>query len=266
VTKEQGVILKDKVIIVTGVGPGMGRKLCLEAAKEGASVALSARSMDFVNSVAAEVEAAGGKALPVRVDVSSFEDCERIAAATVERFGRVDGLVNSAYQTGQIGPFEEADFGDWQRTINVTLFGALRMVKAVLPHMKAQGGGAIVNIGTMETRRPLADHGAYVAAKSALQGATRHLAVDLGRYNIRVNAAVMGWMWGTPVETFFREEAKKTNVPIDTLIAQVTANIPLRRIPPDQECARTALMFLSDYTSQVTGTSLDINGGDYMSS
>ena len=259
------MILKDKVIIVTGVGPGMGRKLCLEAAKQGALVALSARSLDFVNGVAAEVEAAGSKALPVRVDVTKKEDCERIAAATVERFGRIDGLVNSAHLAGPIELFENSDLDAWQGTMNTTFFGALRMVQAVLPQMKAQGGGAIVNIGTMETRRPLPMHGAYVAAKSALQGATRHLAVDLGRYNIRVNAAVMGWMWGTPVETFFKEEAKRTNVPVDTLVAQVAANIPLGHIPPDQECAKTALMLLSDYTSQVTGASLDINGGDYMS-
>jgi len=258
-------MLADKVVIITGIGPGMGRKLALEATKAGAKLALAARSRDFLEGVAREVEAAGGAAIAVPTDVSRPEDCARLAAAAIQRFGRVDGLVNSAYGSGPFVPFEEADLADWRGAIEVTLFGSLQMIKAVLPQMKAQGDGAIVNVSTMETRKPLPGHGAYTVPKAALAGATRQLAVELGRYNIRVNSAVPGWMWGAPVEGYMTAAAKESGTSVEAMKAGIAANIPLGRIPPDEECAKSVLMLLSDYASQVTGAALEVNGGEYVS-
>lgn len=259
------MLLADKIVIITGIGPGMGRKLALEASKAGAKVVLAARSRDFLEGVARDVEATGGTALAVTGDVSRKEDCARIVAAAIDKFGRVDGLVNSAYGSGAFVPFEEADLDDWRSAMNVTLFGALQMIKDVLPHMKAQGGGSIVNVSTMETRKPLPAHGSYTVPKTALLGATRQLAVELGKYNIRVNSAVPGWMWGTPVEGYMQAASKESGTPIETMKADIAANIPLGRIPPDEECAKAILVLLSDYTSQVTGAALEVNGGEYVS-
>ena len=258
-------MLRDKVVIITGVGPGMGRKLALEAAKAGAKLALAARSREFLESVAREVEAAGGAAIAVPTDVSKKDDCDRLAKATIERYGRVDGLVNSAYGAAAFVSFEEADLDDWRKAMEVTLFGTLHMIKAVLPQMKRQGGGAIVNVSTMETRKPLATHGSYVVPKTALMGATRQLAVELGRYGIRVNCAVPGWMWGTPVEGYMTAAAKDSGTTLDKMKAGIARNIPLGHIPPDEECAKSVLVLLSDYTSQVTGAALEVNGGEYVS-
>ena len=147
--KGKTVLLQEKVVIVTGIGPGMGRKLALEAGKAGARLVLAARSRDFVESVAREV---GDTAIAVTADVSKQGDCDRIAAAAIERFGRIDGLVNSAYGSAPFTPFEEADLADWRRAMDVTVFGTLQMVKSALPHMKTQGG-SIVNVSTMETRK-----------------------------------------------------------------------------------------------------------------
>jgi NAD(P)-dependent dehydrogenase (short-subunit alcohol dehydrogenase family) len=257
-------MLKDKVVVITGIGPGMGRKLALEAAKVGAKLVLAARSTAFVEGVAKEVEAAGGSAIAVTADVSRKADCQGVIDAAIKRYGRVDGLINSAYGPGKFVPFEEADLDDWRAAMGVTLFGSLQMVQAVLPHMKKQGSGAIVNVGTMETRKPLPAHGSYVVPKAALQAATRQLAVELGRYNIRVNSAIPGWMWGAPVEGFMTAAAKENNVPLETMKAGISANIPLGKIPPDEECAKAVLMLLSDYSSQVTGAALEINGGEYV--
>jgi NAD(P)-dependent dehydrogenase (short-subunit alcohol dehydrogenase family) len=131
--------------------------------------------------------------------------------------------------------------------------------------MKVGGGGSIVNVSTMETRKPLPAHGGYAVPKSALNGATRQLAVELGKYGIRVNTAVMGWMWGAPVEGYIDGMATQMGASRDAMIAGIAANIPLGHIPPDQDCARTILALLSDYTSQVTGAAIEINGGEYVS-
>ncbi len=256
-------MLTDKVVIITGIGPGMGRKLALEAAKVGAKLVLAARSKDFVEGVAREVQAAGGKAIAVTADVSKQEDCNRIVAAAVAEYGKLDGLVNSAYGSGPFVSFEDGDLNDWRKAMDVTLFGTLQMVKAALPHMKDKGG-SIVNVGTMETRKPLVAHGSYVVPKVALGGATRQLAIELGKYKIRVNSAIMGWMWGAPVESYMTHMAKENGTTLDAMKAGISANIPLGHIPPDQECAKAILVLLSDFTSQVTGAALDINGGEYV--
>ena len=258
-------MLQDKIVIITGIGPGMGRKLALEASKAGAKLAIAARSRDFLEGVAREVESAGGQAIAVPTDVAKKEDCERLAKATIERYGRIDGLVNSAYGAAAFIPFEEQDLDEWRKAMEVTLFGTLQMVKAVLPQMKSQGGGAIVNVSTMETRKPVIGHGSYVVPKTALMGATRQLAAEFGKYGIRVNCAVPGWMWGTPVENYMTDAAAKSGTTIDKMKAGISRNIPLGHIPPDEECAKTVLVLLSDYTRQVTGAALEVNGGEVMS-
>lgn len=259
------MILKDKTVIITGVGLGMGGKMCLQAAQEGARVVLASRSTDYIEQIAGEIKAAGGKAIAVQTDVSRTEDCQRLVVEAEKAFGSVYGLINSAYQPGTFGPFENADLDDWQKAINVTLFGALRMAQAVLPSMKKNGSGAIVNVSTMEVRRPIIEHGSYVVSKSALHASTRQLALEYGKYNIRVNNAVIGWMWGAPVEFYMNSMSQQTGVPVADMIAATAKNIALGQIPPDGECARSVLMLLSDYCSQVTGAALDINGGDFLS-
>jgi NAD(P)-dependent dehydrogenase (short-subunit alcohol dehydrogenase family) len=257
------MLLKDKVVIITGIGPGMGRKLALESAKVGAKLVLAARSKDFLEGVAAEVRSAGGHAIAVTADVSKQEDCDRIAAAAIAEYGQLDGLVNSAYGSGPFVPFEESDLDDWRKAMDVTVFGTLQMVKAALPHLKVKGG-SIVNVGTMETRKPLVAHGSYVVPKVALGGVTRQLAIELGKYGIRVNTAIMGWMWGAPVEGYMTYMAKENGTTVEAMKATISANIPLGHIPPDEECAKGILMLLSDYSSQITGAALDINGGEYV--
>jgi len=259
------MLLSGKTIIVTGVGPGMGSKLCQQAAREGANVVLAARSTQFVQTLAEDIRAAGGQALAVAADVGKKADCARVAEAAVQAFGAIQGLVNSAYRPGAFTPFEEADLDDWRASMEVTLFGSLQMIQAVLPAMRAAGGGSIVNISTMEARKPIATHGSYTVSKAALHASTRQLALELGRFNIRVNNAVIGWMWGATVEGYMAEMAKQSGIAAETLVAQIAANIPLGRIPPDGDCGKAVLMLLSDYCSEVTGAALDVNGGDFLS-
>jgi NAD(P)-dependent dehydrogenase (short-subunit alcohol dehydrogenase family) len=257
------MLLRDKVIVVTGVGPGMGRKLATLGAAEGAKVAVSARSKGFVDEVVQEIRAKGGQAIGVPTDVSDTEQCKRLAAATVEAFGRIDGLVNSAYKLANPTPFESVDLAEWQANMNVTCFGGLRMIQAALSALKKQGG-AVVNIGALASAHPGHGQADYAVAKAALEGATRQLAKELGRYRIRLNVTRMGWLWGAPVQGYVAWQAKERGVPESEIVAEIAARIPLGVVPPDEECAKTALFFVSDYSKMVTGAVLDVNGGEYM--
>ena len=258
------MLLKDRVVVITGVGPGMGRKLALLCAAEGAKVAVSARSEGFIRDVVGEIEAAGGQAIAVPTDVTKDGDCDRLAAETLKAFGRIDGLVNSAYHLGAFIPFEDGDIAGWQAVMDVTYFGALRMVRAVIPAMKTQGSGNIVNISTRASIFVVPGHGDYATAKAALNAVTRQLAGELGKYGIRVNAARMGWMWGKPVEGALEQRAKARGITPEQAKAEVVARIPIGRIPTDAECAKAVVFLLSDYASAITGVALDVNGGEVM--
>lgn len=257
------MLLKDKVIVVSGVGPGMGQALAKIAAAEGAKVGLGARNQAFLDSVAAEIKAAGGEAVALATDVSDAAQCKALAEATEKAFGRIDGLVNSAYMHGEWMPTDVANAEEYAAIFNVNCAGALRMAQACLPAMQRAGGGAIVNVSTMSTVNPFPGEGGYASGKGGLNALTRHMAKDFGRHNIRVNVTRMGWIGGAPVWGHIdREVAAGRNR--DEVIAEITDRIPIGIIPPEEECAKAVLFFLSDFSKVVTGASLDVNGGQYM--
>lgn len=260
------MLLKDKVVIVSGIGPGLGQSLSTLAAQEGARLVISARTPAKLDIAEAEIAALGlgTEILKVICDIADPEQCDALVQATLDRFGRVDCLINSAYVAGKLTLMENSDLADWRNTLNTNLFGSLNLCLAVFPAMKAQGGGAIVNVNTQVTRKPLAYQGGYGASKAALAHASAQLAHEWGQYGIRVNSTFMGWMWGTSVEGYMEGIAANGGPSVDEQKAEVAKNIALRVIPPDRECAKGIIMLLSDYASMVTGASLDINGGEFL--
>jgi NAD(P)-dependent dehydrogenase (short-subunit alcohol dehydrogenase family) len=257
------MILAGKTIIVGGVGRGMSSKLCQQGAAVGANMVLAGRDGLVIEEIAAEIRKAGNMAIPVLADLARQEDCARVVDAALARFGRIDGIVNSAYKASFV-PFAEADLADWRAIFDVTLFAPLNLTKAVLPAFEAAGKGVVINISSMVTRRPLKGQGAYAAATAALQATTRQLALELGSKNIRVNNVVMGHMWGYPVQTYFKTLSAQTGASIEELKARTADNIPLGHIPTDEACADAIIMLLSDYAGEISGATLDINGGEYM--
>lgn len=259
------MLLKDKVVIITGVGPGMGQAMARIAAEEGAKVVMGARSTDFLESVAEDIRKKGGEAVWHRTDVSSAADCKGLAQKAIDEFGRIDGLVNSAYAPGDNGSLEDADLEKWAGVIDVGCLGAARMAQAVLPNMIANRSGAIVNVATMQALQHLPGGSlSYAVAKGALATLTRQIAGEVGKYNIRCNSTRMGWLWGEPVRNALIGMAEAHGTTVDELTKNVAANIPLGVIPPEEECARSVLLFVSDYTKMVTGAALDVNGGEWM--
>jgi NAD(P)-dependent dehydrogenase (short-subunit alcohol dehydrogenase family) len=262
------MLLKDKTLIVSGIGPGLGVKLALEAARNGArGVVLAARSADKLDQAEAQIRALGTgcRVLKLPTDITDADQCARLATVALEAFGSIDALVNSAYNPGNVmKPIGETDLNDWRPVLETNLMGTMTLTNAVVPQMKLQKSGAIVMISSMVTRKPLMGQAGYAISKGALAVAAKYLAQELGPFGIRVNTVSMGWMWGAPVQGYMEYVAQSQDVSVEQQVAAVTANIPLGRIPTDDDCAKAALFMVSDYASAVTGAWLDANGGEFM--
>jgi NAD(P)-dependent dehydrogenase (short-subunit alcohol dehydrogenase family) len=258
------MILEDKVVVISGVGPGLGRSLALAASAEGASVVCMARTASFVAEVADEVAQRGGSALAVPGDITSVEDCARVAAEVEDRFGRVDGLVNSAFTAGTIALFEDADLDDWRRVFEVNVFGTLSLIRAMLPLLRRGGGRAIINVNTMSAARPMRMQGAYGASKAALELLTRQLAVELGSSGLRVNTVYCGPMRGPNLSDAMDKWAVRRGESREAVEAAVASNMALDRIPEDAEAARVIVLLLSDHAGIVTGAALHATAGAWL--
>ncbi|WP_338596333.1 SDR family oxidoreductase [Saccharopolyspora sp. SCSIO 74807] len=259
-------MLSDEVVLISGVGAGLGAKLATRAAAEGAKVVAAARSGDVLAQVEQDVAAAGGEALGVRCDVRDPDDVSRVVRTATERFGPITGLVNSAYGHPGFTDLLDTPEKKLRRSMDIILFGALNMAREVVPHMRAAGRGSIVNIGTMATRKPLRGEGGYSVAKEAMAAATRFLALELGESAIRVNQAVLGWLDGPGVRFYLEMTAQQRGVDEQQVYDEIAARNPLGRIPTDDACTGGILFLLSRYASEITGATLDVNGGEYMPS
>jgi len=257
------MLLKDKVVIISGVGIGMGQAMAVIAAKEGAKVALGARNEDYLNEIKNKIEAAGGQAIAVPTDVTEATQCQNIADTTVKAFGRIDGLINSAYNHGSWATTDVADASEWAAVYDVNCLGALRMGQAVLPAMKKAAGGAIINVSTMATVNPFPGEAAYAASKGGLAVLSKHMATDMGKFNVRVNCVRMGWIGGAPVMGYIDNQVASGR-PREEVEGEITGRIPLGIIPPENDCAKAVLYFVSDYAKVVSGATMDVNGGQYM--
>ncbi len=260
------MLLQDKVVIVSGIGPGLGGELALEAAKQGAKLVIAARTPEKLDASEQEIRQAGldNPVLKVPTDIADRERCKNLVEKSLAEYGRIDALINSAFNPGTFEPIEQANLQGWRDAMEVNLFGTMNLTLECVPAMKKQGGGSIVMINTMVTRQPMASQGGYAASKGALASATAHLALELGPDNIRVNSTFMGWMWGPPVE-FYMQMMKDTHPDGAAGVkAGVEQGIPLRRIPEDGDCAKVAIFLASDYSNAMTGAQLDVNGGDHI--
>ncbi|MEK9649405.1 MAG: SDR family oxidoreductase [Gammaproteobacteria bacterium] len=259
------MILQDKVVIVSGIGPGLGQELAYGAAEEGAKVVLAARTESKLNEVERNISSQGNEVLSVITDITSLESCKNLIRMTVSKFGKVDCLLNSAYRPGNFTEFDQGSMEDWKETMNTNYFGTMQLTLEAVKQMKIQSSGSIVMINSLITKKPLQTQGGYAASKGALTASTKILAKELGPYGIRVNSVYMGWMWGPPVETYVNQTAQAMGIEPKNIINGITKDIPLGFIPNDRDCANAALFFASDLAKVITGANLDVNGGEFMS-
>ena len=258
------MLLEGKTVLVSGVGPGVGLELARAAAREGARVVLAARREAFLEEVAQELNRAGTRTLCVPTDITEPEQCAKLARLAAREFGRIDVLINNAFAMGRRIAFEEADIAKFRTPLKVNFFGSLQVSQSVIPQMKSQGGGSIVMIGTMASRKPLPGDTGYAASKAALLAAARNMALELGPYGIRVNTVVMGWMWGPTAEGHVETLAEQRGVSTDAILDEVRGRTALRIVPDDADCANAAIFLASDRARAITGATLDVNAGEWM--
>lgn len=257
-------MLEGKVALVSGIGPGMGRDVSLLLARHGADVVLGARRTEKSEEVAAEVRALGRQAEVVALDITDAEACAAAVARATEALGGLDILVNNAFQDGNRKAFMDAPLEEWRVTMDVNLWGTLQMTKAAVPAMIERGGGSIVMINSMSTHKIEPAYGAYAASKGALETATKTLALELGPHAIRVNGVFPGYIWGDSVEWYFGYLGKKRGISGEEVYEEVAGETSLKYLPHSSEIAGSVVFFASDLSKPVTGQSLDVNCGHWM--
>ncbi len=253
-------LLEGKVAIVSGIGPGMGRDISLQFARHGAHVVAGARTKANVDALVDEL---GGDALGVQLDITDEESCYAAVRATLERFGRVDVLVNNAFDTGDFRSFTSANFDDWHRTMDTNFFGTLQLTRAVVAPMKEQGDGRIIMINSMSSVRIEPRWGAYAASKAALATVTKTLAAELGQFGIRVNAVHPGYIWSEKLQGYFEYLAERNGVTYDEYHASIAGTAALRYLPDSSEIAGAVVFFASDLDKPITGQALHVNAGHH---
>jgi NAD(P)-dependent dehydrogenase (short-subunit alcohol dehydrogenase family) len=257
------MLLENRVAIVSGIGPGMGRDISLALARQGADIVLAARRADMLESVAAELRTLGRKAVCVPTDIAQPVQCHRLVEAALAECGRVDVLVNNAFLGGRYDPIETANMDDWRKVFDVNLFGSIELSKAVVPPMRSSGGGSIIFINSMSMRIIEPRFGGYAASKAALMIAAQTLAKEVGRYKIRVNSVVPGYIWGPALQGYFKQLAQRQGTTAEAVYADIASRTALNHIPNSEEIAGAVVFFASDLSRVITGQALDVNGGHF---
>jgi 2-hydroxycyclohexanecarboxyl-CoA dehydrogenase len=242
--------LEDKIAIVTGGGQGIGRAIAGKLAAEGATVVVT----DLDEASAKETADALPGAVAIRADVTDRQGVQAMISRVVERFGRVDVLVNNA-GWDKASPFVDSDPDDWDRAIAVNLYGVLHTCKAVLPLMAERGSGAVVNLGSDAGRVGSTDEAVYSAAKGGIIAFTKSLAREMARHQVRINCVCPG-----PTDT-----ALFASFAGPKLREALTRAIPFRRLGQPDDVANVVAFLASDEASFITGQTVSVSGGLTMS-
>ena len=249
---ETGARLAGKIVLVTGAGQGVGRGAALALAREGAAVSLAGRTVSKCVAVAEEISAFGGTALALACDVTERLQVDQAVAATVERFGGLDAVVNNAQSSMQRLIAETTDDDVelcWRSGPMATLYA----MQAALPHLRARGGGTIVNFGSSTAIEGNATFGAYAMAKEGIRGLSRVAAREWGRYGIRVNVVVPTAL--SPAAERFRDADPER-------FRRQESRFALGRMgDPETDIGRAIVALVSDDLGYLTGDTLMLTGG-----
>jgi len=254
-------LLDGKVAIVTGASKGIGRAMSLRFAREGAAVVCAARSADLVEATAAQVRAAGGKALAVVCDVGLEDDVRRLVSTAAKAFAKIDLLVNNAGDSGPTKPVQDYLMEDWRYTIDSCLTSSYLCTRFVVPEMVKAGGGAIVNISSGAGRRGLPYRIGYCAAKAGQVGMTFGMALELAPHNIRVNCVAPGAVEGDRIDQVIAGQAKARGIAVEEMRKTLVARSPLNRMVTADDIVDATVFLCSDMARSISGQVLPVNAG-----
>ncbi|MBP7766799.1 MAG: 3-oxoacyl-ACP reductase FabG [Deltaproteobacteria bacterium] len=244
--------LKNKVALVTGASKGIGKAIAARFAREGAAVVVASRSLDALEKVVQEIKSAGGEASAITVDVRSVESINALVQKTVDRYGRLDLLVNNAGIT-MGSPSEDLSPEDWRAAMETDLFGVFFSCQAAARVMIPQGGGNIINISSVNGILAAPRRAAYCASKAAVNELTKVLAIEWADRKIRVNAIAPGYVRTELVQDVIERGA----ISMEAILRRT----PQHRIGEVEDIAGLAAYLASDESSYMTGSIVNIDGG-----
>jgi 3-oxoacyl-[acyl-carrier protein] reductase len=248
--------LAGKVAIVTGGTQGIGKATALRLAAEGALVVVCARGRELLEATVAQVREGGGQAHGVAADVSRPDAAGAIVAEALKAFGRLDILVNNA-GTSATGAFESVTDEAWQSDLDLKLFGAIRLIRQAIPHMRQQGGGRIVNVTNIGAKQPAAGSLPTTVSRAAGLAMTKALSKELAPDGILVNTVCIGLIRAGQHE----KTAARRGIDVEELYQTMGRNVPLGRVGQAEEAANVITFLVSEAASFVTGTSVNLDGG-----
>ena len=247
--------LNNQVTLITGGSRGIGAACCVLFAKAGSHIALTYKSdISSAEKIKKEVEAVGKKCIILKCEISNYDDVRNAVSETIEQLDRIDVLINNAgiWTYGEIGNMEE---DVWKETMSVNLDSMFYFCNEVVPQMKKQKYGRIINISSTAGQRGEAFHSHYAASKGAMISFTKSLSTELAEHNILVNSVAPGWVDTDMCNDVFADKEYKENV---------RKGIPVGRIPSPEDIAGPALFLASDLARHITGEILNVNGGSIL--
>jgi 3-oxoacyl-[acyl-carrier protein] reductase len=255
--------LNGRVAMITGPAKGMGAAITLAFAAEGARLALVGRDTAAIEPVAEEAKALGAEAIVLPCDLTEPAQCERAAAATKDRFGRIDILVNVAGGSGPIGKTGvQTTPEEFDSIVTLNMHGCFHTMRAALPAMMEQRYGKIVNVGGTFGMRGRAGRMAYSASKWGLRGITKSFALEVGAYNINVNCVAPGMVDGPRFrDKVCADMAKRLGITVEQAMERHAAEYAMKRVTVDIDVANACLFLASDASRQITGIDLPVDGG-----
>jgi NAD(P)-dependent dehydrogenase (short-subunit alcohol dehydrogenase family) len=247
--------LQGKVVIITGSSDGLGAAAARTLSSEGASVVICARNLEKLQTVAAGI---GQNVLAVQTDVTKPEHLEHLVARTMERFGRIDALVNNAGRAAAL-PFEKIDDAAWHDDLELKFYAAIRLSRLVVPYLRAAGGGSILNILATGGKTPAASSMPSSVSRAAGMALMKAMSKDLGTDNIRVNAVLIGLVESDQ----WVRRSQTTGVPLEQIYANLPreGGIPLGRVGRSQEFADFIAFLVSQRAAYLSGCAINFDGG-----
>jgi NAD(P)-dependent dehydrogenase (short-subunit alcohol dehydrogenase family) len=254
--------LDGKVALITGASKGIGRVMSRLFAREGAAVVCAARSRDLVEETAALITGDGGRAVAVTGDAATEGDVQKMVAAGVEAFGKLDVLVNNAGDGGPTKRVQEYTTDDWFYTINSCLTSSYMCTRFAVPEMIRAGGGVIVNVSSTAGRRGLPFRIGYCSAKAGQVGMTYGLALELSPHNIRVNAIAPGAVEGDRIDRVIAGQAEVRGVAVADMRRSFVERSPLKRMTTAEDIATLAVYLCSDAAKNLSGQCISVTAGE----
>ena len=245
--------VKNKIVIVTGAGSGIGKATAIHFAKFGATVVVSDRQEEAAKDVVSGIVAGGGNAISIPADVTSFEAVENLVAQTVKEFGRLDVIVNNAGIGPNLLRTHQSTLKDWDKVIAVNQTGVFYCMKVALAQFLKQGGGNIVNIASLAGLKASPNNISYSASKFAVVGMTKSAAMEYATKNIRIDAVCPGY-----TESALLDQLINAKPEMDAILKSV---IPMKRYGKASEIADAIVWLASDQTKFMTGQTITLDGG-----